>query len=104
MQPGPSTQGGVNGSFPEDGEALDKCEWGKQLSVEGGRRTAGMRVDGWVALGRPAEDVPVEKQNGPWVSLEDVAGGRRVKGDTLTRSQKDSTSCQMRGQESGWMS
>ena len=103
MLPGPSTQGGVNGRFPEDGEALDKCKLGKQLSVEGGRRTAGMKVDGWVALGGPA-DVPVERQNGPWASLEDVAGGRRVKGDSLTRSQKDSTSCQMRGKESGWMS
>ena len=97
-------EAGNSRRFPEDGEALEKCELGKQLSVEGGRGTAGMRVDAWVALGRPAEDVPVVRQNGPWASLEDVAEGRRVKGDTLTRSKKDLSSCKMGGKESGWMS
>ena len=52
--------------FPEDGEASKKGELGEQPQEEGRRWAVGVRVDGYMAFGCVAEDLPVERQNGHW--------------------------------------
>ena len=59
-------EGGNSRRFPEDGEALEKCELGKQLSVEGGRGMAGMRVNEWMGgPWRARRRCACCEQNGP---------------------------------------